>query len=131
MSAPHGIVRVGKYPVETLPTRKKWPARPREITLAGGRIRIIEKPNPRIRSPYSARMWKVLGYWDPGERVIVLKADMDPAQMWATLLHEITHAALYDTAAHLGLKQHQEEQVCEALGLAYMHQLRFLSRLLR
>lgn len=127
----HGVVRTGKYRVEDLPSRKKWPVIPKTLTLAGGRVRVEVRPNPKFKSPYSNRMWRVLGFWDPSQRLIVLKEGMPPEQMWATLLHEFTHAALYDCGAHHGLKADQEERVCEALGLAFMHQIRFFGKVLR
>lgn len=56
------------------------------------------------------------GGWIPAKREIELHADLCDASRIATLLHEVTHVALWDAGGENVLTDQQKEFVCDAVG---------------
>ena len=57
---------------------------------------------------------KLMGLWNPIERTIYIRADMNPRAMLATIAHEWVHVILWD--AGVSLTEKQEESVADALS---------------
>lgn len=57
---------------------------------------------------------ELLGKWCPDEWCIKLLSTAVPLTQWVTLYHEWLHVAAWD--AGIGLKEEQEERVCDALS---------------
>jgi hypothetical protein len=56
------------------------------------------------------------GGWDPGPRSIEVNSNHCDASQLATLFHEMTHVALWDSGAHNVMTSDQQEVICDAIG---------------
>jgi hypothetical protein len=57
-----------------------------------------------------------LGCFDPGQREITVNTAACVHTQISSLFHEMTHLALWDSAAMHSLTDQQQEIVCDALG---------------
>lgn len=57
-----------------------------------------------------------LGMFRPAPRAIQLSEGMTSVGDWATLWHEATHSALFDSGANNSLTDAQAEIVCDVMG---------------
>jgi hypothetical protein len=58
----------------------------------------------------------LFGLWEPDARRISVRSGLASELAWQTLLHEHTHAVLFDMAVKLD--SDDEEAVCDAIGSA-------------
>jgi len=65
-----------------------------------------------------AKEGEMLGVFNAEHRTIGV-ADIAHEMRWATLWHEATHVALYDSGVNNALTEEQAEMVCDAMG-AYL-----------
>jgi hypothetical protein len=85
---------------------------PAEVYSALGPVVVVQKPK--------VCRGRALGVWKPIRRKIELQEDVAPETKLATLFHEMTHVALWDSGVSAGgITREQEESVCDAIS-AYL-----------
>ncbi|MHB1097859.1 MAG: hypothetical protein ACYC3F_17000 [Gemmatimonadaceae bacterium] len=62
------------------------------------------------------------GEWDMETRVVKIARSRNRVNEWATLFHELTHAAIAD-AEIPGLTDAMEEAICEAMARARVREM--------
>lgn len=62
------------------------------------------------------------GLWQQDERVITIQRHKSRRHMWATLYHELAHAAMDDSGVSNMLTSQQQEMLCDALATARMRE---------
>ena len=66
----------------------------------------------------------LMGHVSTGQATIYINTDYAPTQQRDTLLHEVLHAIVYDTALHLDWDSVREEEVVSRLTPAILNVLR-------
>ena len=79
---------------------------PKKLKI-GGEVWRLRVAKMLYKSPH------VLGYCDPDRKVIALKKDLDGAELLATFLHELIHAAWPEGV----VSETTEEKILEAIDL--------------
>ena len=83
---------------------------PKRVMGLGGeiRVKIIKKPRHQKKV--------VSGLWIPEQRTILINKDDTPRERYLTYLHELTHAALYDSGQHNLLTHDGNEAICDLVA---------------
>ena len=61
---------------------------------------------------------KLMGYFDPMRREIMIHSGMSRLTQWTTLRHELIHALLFD--AGVRLRHDVEEKVCDVIAAGWV-----------
>lgn len=94
--------------------RQTWPPLPASVDGALGAIRVV-----RVKQVDEAES---RGEWDMETRVVKIAHSRNRMNEWATLFHELVHAAIAD-AELAGLTDEAEEAICEAVARARVREM--------
>lgn len=96
---------------------RKPPAFPALVMGLGGPIAV--EVVDRLTDEDGGHCW---GIWHPPQRKVRIEKNPSRDHMWATLYHELTHAALDDSGLANLLTEPQQEAICDAFATARMRE---------
>lgn len=97
--------------------RNPLPPLPSSVMAPGGRITI--EVHDKLTDEDGGHCW---GLWLAPARVIRVEKQPSRAHMWATLYHDLVHAALDDSGLANLLTEAQQEGICDAIATARMRE---------
>ena len=92
---------------------RKPPAFPVEVMGLGGPITV--EIADKLTDEDGGHCW---GLWMAPQRLVKIERHTSRDHMWATLYHELIHAALDDSGLSNMLTEPQQEALCDALATA-------------
>lgn len=90
---------------------------PKTVMGLGGEIRVKFVKNLRHEKV------RVSGLWVPEQRTIKISARDTAREQYITYLHELTHAALYDSGQHNLLTRDGNEAICDLISTARLREM--------
>lgn len=97
---------------------RRYPPLPKTVQGAGGTL-TVELVATLTKTGDEE---DTLGDFNPSTRHIRILKSLRGDQRWLVYLHELTHAALWDSGAHNALPGPAEEIVCDAISTARLRE---------